>query len=518
MAQNHRGNAASLVRNGGTGNAGDGPPPSTLAAQLVENISTSARSSRSDENNELKSLFALIQRVKDHPELLVSQADRVEHNHMLIYVYCRVALDGIKLDDPFVNRAHVHAEAIKAINFLRFTIKETPSVLLYKTDSEALFYRGEEPLWVWLLPHLLRFIGLDLFRELEGSLEGFLQYLFLIIARTDELWSMGPSFVLYLRSCVAGVIDELQNPALDLAELKSKSFTSFHLPPQFALDQILGGHIGNAMRLHYEISSSSQAVRQISSLAKVIAYPTLCQDPTVFSMAVFPQTMTWLLDAWLDLRNVQTRWRVTDFHSPIPMIEMVLEISRSMEQDKDMASKYKSKSHALMILLCTEMVALPEDLTQSSDESKKARRIYCKALLAIASAALGSYTIGRMVASKLLQELSLLSSQHPVIGDGTDIWRCTNLLRQIVYTSSERMLDQEWHPSHFQDEEVRKSVEGLHLSFHKNPPSGSIQKKRKVTGANSDSLGDVVRALYEAVEIVWDEDTDNATIPEDMIL
>ncbi|KAG5942731.1 hypothetical protein E4U59_000920 [Claviceps monticola] len=510
MAQNHCGNAASLVRSGGTGNAGDGPPPSTLAAQLVENISTSARSSRSDENNELKSLFALIQRVKNHPELLVSQADRVEHNHMLIYVYCRVALDGIKLDDPFVNRAHVHAEAIKAINFLRFTIKETPSVLLYKTDSEALFYRGEEPLWVWLLPHLLRFIGLDLFRELEGSLEGFLQYLFLIIARTDELWSMGPSFVLYLRSCVASVIDELQNPALDLTELKSKSFPSFHLPPHFALDQILGRHIGNAMRLHYEISSSSQAVRQISSLAKVIAYPTLCQDPTVFSMAVFPQTMTWLLDALLDLRNVQTRWHVTDSHSPIPMIEMILEISRSMELYKDMASKYKSKSHALLILLCTEMVALPEDLTQSSDESNKVRRIYCQSLLAIAGAALGSYTIGRMVASKLLQELSLLSSQHPVIGDGTDIW--------IVYTSSERMLDQEWHPSHFQDEEVRKSVEGLHLSFHKNPPSGSVQKKRKVTGANSDSLGNVLRALYEAVEIDWDEDTDNATIPEDMIL
>lgn len=104
------------------------------------------------------------------------------------------------------------------------------------------------------------------------------------------------------------------------------------------------------------------------------------------------------------------------------MIETILEVSHSMEQDKDMASKYKSKSHALLILLCTEMVAFPEDLTQSSDESKKARRVYCQALLAIAGAALGSYTIGRMVASKLLQELSLLSSQHPVIGDGTDIW------------------------------------------------------------------------------------------------
>lgn len=204
MTQISRGNTASLARCGGVGNPGDGPPPSTLAAQLVENISTSARSSRSDENRELKGLFASIQRVKDHPELLVSHADRVEHNHMLIYVYCRVALDGIKLDDPFVHRAHVHSETTKAVNFLRFTIKETPSVLIYRTKSEALFHRGEEPLWVWLLPYILRFLGHDLFQELEGSLEGFLQYLFLIVSRTDELWSMGPSFMLYLQTCVAG--------------------------------------------------------------------------------------------------------------------------------------------------------------------------------------------------------------------------------------------------------------------------------------------------------------------------
>ncbi|KAG6016356.1 hypothetical protein E4U54_001662 [Claviceps lovelessii] len=476
MAQNHRSNAASLARYGGVGQPGDGLPPSTLAAQLVENISTSARSSRSDENNELKGLFALIQRVKDRPEILVSQADRVEHNHMLIYVYCRVALDGIKLDDPFVNRAHVHAELIKAINFLRFTIKETPSVLMYKPGSQALVYRE----------------------------------------RMGELWSMGPSFVLYLRTCVAAVVDELQNPALNPAD--SKSFPSIHLPSQFALGQILGGHVANAAALSYEISSPSQAVRQTSSLAKVIAYPTVCQGSTFCSMAVFPQTMTWLLDAWLDLRNAQKRWHVTDPTSPIAIIETILEISRGMKQEKDGASKFKNKSHALLILLCTEMVSFPVDLEQDSDEGKKARRVYCLALLEIAGAALVSYSIGRMAASKLLQELSLLSSQHPEIGKGTDIWRCTNILRQTIYASSERMFDQESHPSHFQDEEVSKSVESLDLSFHQNLPSESIQKKRKVTAVDSDPRLIVVRALYEALDTNCDEELDTRSIREKMIL
>lgn len=204
MAQSFRGNIALPGQQGGAAGAGDGPPPSTLAAQLVENISTSAKSSRSDESSELKGLFATIQRVKDHPEILKSHADRVEHNHMLIYVYCRVALEGIKLDDPFVNRAHAHAEALKAINFLRFTIKETPSVLAYTNTSNTLLYRDTEPLWVWLLPHLLRLLGHAVFEELEGSLEGFLQYLLLLISRTDELWSIGPALILYFRACISG--------------------------------------------------------------------------------------------------------------------------------------------------------------------------------------------------------------------------------------------------------------------------------------------------------------------------
>lgn len=212
----------------------------------------------------------------------------------------------------------------------------------------------------------------------------------------------------------------MQNPALDSSGLKD--FAPFHLPSQFALDQILGGHVKNAAGLLYEIPSLSQAVRHISSLARVIAYPTVSQDLSLFSMAVFPQITAWLLDAWLDLRNAQKRWRVTNSSSPIPIIEIILEMSRSMEKEKGIASKYRHKSYALLTLLCTEMVSFPEDLVQSNDGSKKARRLYCQALLAIAGAALESYSIGRMAASKLLQEISLLSSQHPTIGDGTDIW------------------------------------------------------------------------------------------------
>jgi serine/threonine-protein kinase ATR len=181
---------------------GGGPPPSTLAAQLVENISPTAKSSRSDENSELKGFFAVIQQVKDNPDVLKTPDDRVEHNHMLIYVYSRVVLESIRLDDPSLDRAQSLVEALKAINFLRFTIKETPLVLLYRVKNETYLYRGQEPLWLWLIPQLLRLLGHTQGPDLDRHIEDFLQFLLAIVAHSGALWEIGTSLALYLRSCI----------------------------------------------------------------------------------------------------------------------------------------------------------------------------------------------------------------------------------------------------------------------------------------------------------------------------
>jgi len=126
--------------------------------------------------------------------------DRVEHNHMLIYVYSRAVLEGIRLDDPFLDRTQVRTEGIKAISFLRFSIKETPAVLKHRVGEQEYMFRGREPLWVWLLPQLLRLLGHSQCLELTEAIEGFLQYTMLVIAQNWTLWDMAPSFLFYLRA------------------------------------------------------------------------------------------------------------------------------------------------------------------------------------------------------------------------------------------------------------------------------------------------------------------------------
>lgn len=184
---------------------GAGPPPSTLAAQLVENISVSNKSSRSDDNSELKTLLGMIQRVRDEPGLLKSPADRLEHNHMLIYVYCRSALDTINLDNPLVDRAHIRNESLKTINFMRFTINETPMVLQCQSTKSQFQFQGVEPLWLWILPKLLRMLGNPKCEDLEGTIEGFLQYLLLVVARNGRLSGVADPLTFYLRSCLTGL-------------------------------------------------------------------------------------------------------------------------------------------------------------------------------------------------------------------------------------------------------------------------------------------------------------------------
>lgn len=211
MAADHNGRPAAAA-------APNAPPPSTLAAQLVENISASTKSTRSDENAELKRLFAVIEKVKNKPEMLETAEQRTDHNHMLIYVYARVVLEGIKLDDPFSDRNHMRNEALKAINFLKVTIEETPNVLDHTTDGKQFVFRGEEPLWIWIFPKILRLLGHSRCLELTGDFEGFFQFVILVVIRTGSMWKLLPSMLLYLRETSRGefrAFIQFQDPTTD---------------------------------------------------------------------------------------------------------------------------------------------------------------------------------------------------------------------------------------------------------------------------------------------------------------
>lgn len=189
----------SAAHPGATANGG-AAPPSTLAAQLAGNISTSAKSSKPDEASELKRLFEEIERVKNKPDSLKTPDEHVEHNHMLIYVYARVILDGLKWDDPFADREQLKTDALTAVHFLKVTIAETPVVLTFTTDGTAFLHRGPEPLWVWLFPKLLRMLGHPRCPALSSSLESLFHFVLVTASTTGGLWNASSPLYGYLQA------------------------------------------------------------------------------------------------------------------------------------------------------------------------------------------------------------------------------------------------------------------------------------------------------------------------------
>jgi serine/threonine-protein kinase ATR len=179
-------------------------PPSTLAARLVENISNSSRSSRPDDISELKRLSVIIENVKNNPGILTNDEQRLEHNHLLIYVCGGVFFESLKWEEPFEDRVKLRDEALKAITFLNVTIRETPKVLTYTTDGTTFTSRGREPLWLWILPKVLKLLGYSKSLALTSPIESLLQHIIFLTTQNSSLWELGTSLMSYFQTNLSG--------------------------------------------------------------------------------------------------------------------------------------------------------------------------------------------------------------------------------------------------------------------------------------------------------------------------
>ncbi|CEF77084.1 unnamed protein product [Fusarium graminearum] len=491
MANNLHPRAAFLEHGQMAGGYAAGPPPSTLAAQLVENISASTKSSKSDENSELKGFFTIIQRVKDDPTLLKTSEDRVEHNHMLIYVYSRAVLEGIRLDDPFLDRAQVRTEALKAIDFLRFSIKETPTVLKHKVNSQEYMFRGQEPLWVWLLPQLLRLLGHAQCLELTEAIENFLQHTMLIIAQNRNLWDMATDFLFYLRTITSHVINRLQDPLVvpDVEE----SFGMLSLPSELALCRYVDKSSPLIGQLTYSVDRMPHALQQLISFCNIVAFPILSTDEMFHTAASFAESIVWLIDVLGDMQAVRNRFGHAFPASSVHILQKTIQIERALSRNTGICASVHKKSITLLVLLCGDIVASLNASSMLDPNDEEIRRTYVLALAIITAASVKDRSIGRLAISSLVDESSMFYSAIP---EGTDIWRMTQMLRQVNASSKQELLSSNTHPSKFEDTEVREILQALALKY--DAPDENSQdrsKRRKVSQVDSSPMAVLMSSL-----------------------
>ncbi|KAF6838930.1 protein kinase Rad3 (phosphatidylinositol 3) [Colletotrichum plurivorum] len=481
------------------GPGANAPPPSTLAAQLVENIpfSASTKSTRADENAELKRLFAVIEKIKNQPELLRNTEERAEHNHMLIYVYARVVLEGIRLDDPFADRNHLRNEALKAINFLKVTVEETPSVLGHTTDGKQFVFRGEEPLWVWIFPKVLRLLGHVRCLDLTEAIEGFFHFLLHVVVRSGSTWAFLTPMLSYLRETTTALLSRLQGLAppptgRDMA-------LDMTLPPATTLEMLLGkpGALF-VQQTTYSIPQVSQAARQASALISMLAHPSIAKSQNPVSRSSFTELRPWLLDSLLSLRAVQNTWQAV-----APTIRAdLLKIATHLLPDRPAAGKKAlvwHKAYTSLALLCAELAARPDEIAGSDDQSQAARRALSVALIRLSQASLVDQEVGKLVAPKIVLPLELLCTEVPSLGESNDFSRAIRVLKQASATVAPVTLDSETQPASFVDSELRQLVEELGLTDESAAHDAEPAVKRRKVVTQTDGVSELLGRLYEVV-------------------
>ena len=278
-------------------NAYETAPPSTLAAQLVHDFRSSSKSPRPDEISELRAFVPVIENVKNNPDLLKTAAERVEHNHMLIYVV-RIVLEGEKWDNPFADWTHLHTEALRVLNCLRVTIEETPAVLTFAASAGSFVFRGEEPLWLWLFPKILRLLGHSKCLALAPAIENFFQAMLDTISSSGAQWAWGRSFNFYLRD----IFDCISITFKDSPKTSTSRSLEIELPRPLLIASLGGGSSSSSSQsacgaLSYKLRGVSQALHHASSLLTILIHQIETTARAPLAVPFVWESLPWILEA-----------------------------------------------------------------------------------------------------------------------------------------------------------------------------------------------------------------------------
>lgn len=425
------GGRLSMNHPGLNGLASNQPPPSTLAAQLVDNISTpAARSSHPDETAELKRLFSVIERIKDQPDLLKTDQERIEHNHLLIYVYTRVALDGLQWDNPFAKTATQVAEASKALNFLQVTISETPAVLQYKAEAKSFLFRDQEPLWLWLLPRILRMLGSEHCHSLTPVIERFCELIFDVVSRNSSVWDLGPQILLYFQTIFTAVIAQLKDAHIPDEEQgdETEGF-ELTLAPSPTLQQAIGQlSLVSQQRCSYTLSSLQHAVNHVTSLlhiAKNAIVPDAHAGESSPPKSAFEHLVIWLLDCLETLNQVFIRYKIAADVPVLAVVETCLDIMKGGELSqtvKGISEIVSQQVYSVMVISCSWAFGMSRELLAAAEQSSITLYTLCLALLQVGQAVVMHKPTARLVKSLLLPPLKTFTSDYHILGHGTDLW------------------------------------------------------------------------------------------------
>ena len=187
-------------------NAAAEVPQSTLAAQIVNNLSTTNGQALPDGQGNLGQLLSeILGTGQGTPNDDSAIETDLNVNYKLVSVVTRAGLEVLLHDDPFVRTERLLPQAMNSISVIQLTIQRTPDVLFVSasagTDARE---RSGLPMYIWLMPKLLQLLGR---KDVEACQDSLLELLSVILQATTESaadWSDTNTLTRYCQACIGG--------------------------------------------------------------------------------------------------------------------------------------------------------------------------------------------------------------------------------------------------------------------------------------------------------------------------
>lgn len=403
-------------------------PPSTMAAQLINNLSTK-KQSRQVEHDDLQLLMTEVScRENDSSDFTDPEA-MLEHKHKLLYVVAKVVLEKLNKDDPFMNVQNVINQACEALDVFISTVKDVPNILNHvSTPDRPLKSRGLEAFWIWLFPRVLACLGRQDSRKLTAKIELFFSTSFEVVSRSPRLWGLSSSFFIYLKdsvTCEYTITHTLLNnhlcfPAIltifqTFSPITHGGQIEFILPSdQFKVssysftneDDMNETSLQCTYRLHNKSGAMQHAICILSILAKVSIQAASFQDAT----PAFQDYLAWLFDSFHTSYELQKVWissgnSAQDCGSPAISLFCGLQALLSSIQDS-LPETLVRKGYAYLTNIGADIIVNPSNIID-----KDVNLAFCRTLLHLANICKKYDSTCRIV------RLSLLSKLRTVLDD-----------------------------------------------------------------------------------------------------
>lgn len=180
-------------------------PPSTLAAQIVNNLTKSEQQSRHYDQDSFRQLLREILDAENEGNC---QSEAIETNitvnYRLIYVVVRAGLEVVLHENPFEHQKVIETQGLNSLAVICSTIRRSPEVLFFLPDDHESNLERSGPLYMWLVPRLLAVFGVGADGSIQASALNTLQMVLRIERKTHLRGVKLCSIQKYIQGCMHG--------------------------------------------------------------------------------------------------------------------------------------------------------------------------------------------------------------------------------------------------------------------------------------------------------------------------